>query len=435
MKIILFTLIIILSVPYLFSENYSDYLSKFHYDTLVPIDYQDIQTAINHSFEGDIVLVGPGTYYENLNFNGKNIMLTSFYNVEKDTSFIYSTIIHGRKKSSVVRFENQEKSLARLSGFTITMGSGVFDNPFYNPENSSFQNEFENPYENDEYFYLGGGIYCKNANPTLDNLIITRNSAFKGGGIFFFSSNAKLEKIILSQNFAEDDGGGVSCYLANPTFKDINFIENSAAKQGAGIACVYNSNPNFLRAEFEKNSAVKNGGGIFCDLNSNPTFENCIIFLNSAETGGAVYCKRSSPEFENVTIVNNSANKRTAGIFCYDNSNPILMNCILWKNSYGEIAFSHHSEKSSVSISYSDIYSGLAGITNQFNGILNWDKNNLEFYPLFVDEENNDFQLLIGSPCINLGNPEKQYDDLDETRNDMGAFGGPKGDTKFWWFK
>jgi len=434
MKRILVLLIIILSTPFLFSD-YSDYISNFQYDSLIPEDYPNIQTAINHSFNGDVILVSPGTYYENINYNGKNIMITSFFNVEKDSSFIYSTIINGRKKSSVIRFENQEKSSARLSGFTITAGSGVYDNPFYNPEDSSYQNDFENPYNKDEYFYIGGGIYCKDANPTLDNLIITGNSAFKGGGIFFYSSNAKLERIIFSNNFAEDDGGAISCYLANPSFKDVNFIENSAVEQGAGIACIYNSNPNFLRVRFEKNKAGKNGGGIFCTLNSNPTFYNTIILNNSADTGGAIYCKKSSPEFENVTIVKNSANKRTAGIFCDDDSNPILMNSILWNNSHGEIAFSHQFNKSSVTISYSDVYSGLAGITNQFNGILNWDNSNLEFYPLFNDEQKNDFQLLIGSPCINSGNPEKQYDDLDETRNDMGAFGGPKGDIKFWWFK
>ena len=434
MKKKLVLLIIAFINTFAFSDN-SDYISKFHYDSLVPDDYSNIQTAINHSFDGDVILISPGTYYENINFDGKNITITSFFNVEKDSSFIYKTIINGRKKGSVIRFENQEKSSARLSGFTLTNGSGVYDNPFYNPENSSYQIELENPYNNDEHNYLGGGIYCKNANPSLDNLIITNNSAFKGGGIFFYSSNAKLERIIISNNLAEDDGGGVSCYLANPSLKDVNFIKNSAVEQGAGIACLYNSNPSFLRVRFEENKAGKNGGGIFCTLNSNPIFNNTIILKNSAASGGAVYSRKSSPEFENVTIVKNSATKRTAGIFSEDDSNPVLMNCILWKNSNGEIAFSHQFKKSSVTISYSDIYSGLAGITNQFNGILNWDNSNLEFYPLFKDEQNNDYQLMIGSPCINSGNPEKQYDDLDETRNDMGAFGGPKGDIKFWWFK
>ncbi|HEX9973656.1 MAG TPA: T9SS type A sorting domain-containing protein, partial [bacterium] len=34
-----------------------------------------------------------------------------------------------------------------------------------------------------------------------------------------------------------------------------------------------------------------------------------------------------------------------------------------------------------------------------------------------------------GSPCIDAGNPDPAYNDLDGSRNDMGAFGGPFADT------
>ena len=47
-------------------------------DTLqVPSEYSTIQLAINASTDGDIVLVEPGTYTENLDFNGKNIVVSS----------------------------------------------------------------------------------------------------------------------------------------------------------------------------------------------------------------------------------------------------------------------------------------------------------------------------------------------------------------------
>ncbi|MBL0062307.1 MAG: hypothetical protein IPP40_12685 [bacterium] len=32
-----------------------------------------------------------------------------------------------------------------------------------------------------------------------------------------------------------------------------------------------------------------------------------------------------------------------------------------------------------------------------------------------------------GSPCVNGGHPDVQYNDLDGSRNDMGAWGGPGG--------
>jgi hypothetical protein len=36
-----------------------------------------------------------------------------------------------------------------------------------------------------------------------------------------------------------------------------------------------------------------------------------------------------------------------------------------------------------------------------------------------------DFRLMPISPCIDAGDPDPKYDDMDETRNDIGAYGGP----------
>ena len=43
----------------------------------VPGDYPTIQMAINASFDGDVILVAPGTYNENLYFNSRGITLRS----------------------------------------------------------------------------------------------------------------------------------------------------------------------------------------------------------------------------------------------------------------------------------------------------------------------------------------------------------------------
>src|SRR5262245_23192392 len=63
----------------------------------VPADYPTIQSAINAANNGDTVLVAPGTYYENINFNGKAITVTS-------SSGASATIIDGSHNGTVVTF-------------------------------------------------------------------------------------------------------------------------------------------------------------------------------------------------------------------------------------------------------------------------------------------------------------------------------------------
>src|SRR5689334_21325474 len=65
----------------------------------VPAVYPTIQSAINAANSGDTVLVAPGTYVENINFNGKAITVTS-------SAGASSTIIDGGANGSVVAFNH-----------------------------------------------------------------------------------------------------------------------------------------------------------------------------------------------------------------------------------------------------------------------------------------------------------------------------------------
>jgi hypothetical protein len=46
--------------------------------------------------------------------------------------------------------------------------------------------------------------------------------------------------------------------------------------------------------------------------------------------------------------------------------------------------------------------------------------------PLFVNATIGDFRLNAGSPCIDTGDLAPQFNDPNGSRNDMGAYGGPK---------
>jgi hypothetical protein len=80
----------------------------------IPADYPTIQQGIDASIDGDTVLVQPGTYVENINFNGHNIVLGSLFLTTGDTSYIAQTVIDGDSAGTVVAFENGEDSTTAI---------------------------------------------------------------------------------------------------------------------------------------------------------------------------------------------------------------------------------------------------------------------------------------------------------------------------------
>ena len=124
--------------------------------------FATIQKAINSANENDSIFVGSGTYFENINFNGKGVGLVSLDGPE-------STVIDGGQNgTSVVTFNNAETDAARLDGFTIANGYVSGD---------------------------GGGIAClAGSNPIIRNCHITGNQADSdGGGMDIASSSPTIE--------------------------------------------------------------------------------------------------------------------------------------------------------------------------------------------------------------------------------------------------
>jgi len=77
-----------------------------------PADFNTIQAAINDCNNGDVVVVARGTYFENVNFLGKNITLTGTHPTDSDT--VHNTIISG-----IVQFSGTEGPHCTLAGFNI----------------------------------------------------------------------------------------------------------------------------------------------------------------------------------------------------------------------------------------------------------------------------------------------------------------------------
>jgi hypothetical protein len=82
---------------------------------LVPEEYPTIQIAINAARNGDRVLVGPGTYYESINFRGKNITV-------RGADGPLHTAITNERMVNLVTFDRGETHDAVLEGFTLSGG-------------------------------------------------------------------------------------------------------------------------------------------------------------------------------------------------------------------------------------------------------------------------------------------------------------------------
>ena len=384
----------------------------------IPADQSTIQDGINASANGDTILVQPGAYVENINYNCKNITVASLFLTTQDSSYISQTIIDGNQNGSVVTFVAGVDSTAALCGFTLINGN----------------------------FSNGGGIFCSTSDPKLENLVIMYNIATAeygdGGGIFIYNSNPSLREIIIKDNStigAHGRGGGIYCTGSNPICENIIITNNSCEGlygSGGGFCCCSDSNPILENVIISNNSAPLSlgyGGGLAIIGNTNLLLKNVLIINNFAGYyGGGIYCGNANPLLINVTI---SENYSAFGhsICCELNSNPYLSNCILSSNYPHEIYFSENFEPNSITITSSDIVGGENGIIINNNGTINWLEGNLDMDPLFVGTGNYPYSLQDFSPCVNSGTPDTTGLNLPEFdlagnpriqggRVDMGAY-------------
>jgi parallel beta-helix repeat protein/predicted outer membrane repeat protein len=317
--------------------------------------YQDIQSAIDASQHGDVIVVKDGAYSppnaEGIDFKGKAITLRSENGPEK-------CIIDGGGSMRGFVFHSMESVQSKLIGFTIrNCNSGG-----------------------------GSGVFCYWwSHPTISDCIFSGNTTQASGGAIFFNgeSGGIIERCVFIENSAHDGGAIGLMDGSNPTITDCKFIRSSASYSGGAIwgaasfmfitGCTFSENSAdrfaggiwspegtldltnctfrgnstdstygdggavylFLSRSamtgctFSGNSVVYHGGAIYCS-DSLLDITNCTLSGNSADFGGGIYCLSPST-ITNCTLSGNSAFEG-GGIYCYSYSTTIT-NCTLSKNS------------------------------------------------------------------------------------------------------
>jgi predicted outer membrane repeat protein len=428
-------------------------------------DYATIQAAVDAAAAGDELWVREGTYALSSEIVvDESIAIYGGFaggettRDERDWN-AHPTIIDGQHGSRCLRITAD----ARIDGFTIRRGQDAAE------------------YSN------GGGIYVAGAAPVIANCLIADNSAsWRGGGVFNDGASPTIDKCTFSGNQSGGGGGAMAnAGSSAPVISNSSFDENEALYTGGAIYDDYGSSPIIQKCHFTRNrtrhddmgSADSSGGAVFIGSHSSALIEDCTFTENSVKVyGGAIYsnnwgasqptiirrCEfvRNSTPFvggglfvvhaegsvSNCVFLENSASwggamsvfntsgwsvintsylDNSAGggaSLDISDSDMVLTNSIVWG------AGSHvASQYSTLAVSYSDLQG--SGGSAAWNPAYGSDGGgNIDADPLFVSDS--DLHLSVGSPCIDQGNPDPSYNDRDETRNDMGAYGGSEAEVR-----
>jgi sugar lactone lactonase YvrE len=202
----------------------------------VPADYPTIQWAINEAsyFVADTVLVTNGIYYENLDFGGKAVTLTSVNGPQV-------TIIDGSHAGAVVNFNKGEGTNSVIAGFTLqngysSWGSGI---SLFVTSPTIVSNIFQNNQEVSGYW--GAGIGGWSSSPIISQNLFQNNTGdgqYISGVVAFVNSSSPL---IVNNVFRDNSCLAINLILPagnSPIIMNNTLVDNNAGiSTSSGLVC------------------------------------------------------------------------------------------------------------------------------------------------------------------------------------------------------
>jgi predicted outer membrane repeat protein len=233
---------------------------------------------------GDVVLLGPGTYFEH------DIRVKSGIILLRLAGHPQETVIDAQQLGRGLICDGVDAT-TRIRELTVRNATIAGD---------------------------GGGIYCTGgASPRIEHVFVEGCSATRGAGFFAEDAGSpELTSCTFSGNRASGEGGGFygggTCC---PRFTDCLFSENSAGSGGGGVLSadylLQNVWPRLTRCHFSDNRAER-GGALTTRPHAFVILEECSFTRNSAaqgsQAGGAIFTT-SSLAFDACTFTQNRAHR------------------------------------------------------------------------------------------------------------------------------
>ena len=236
----------------------------------VPGEFPTIQAALNAASPGDTVAVSPGTYSENLNFNGNAVNLVSTGGASQTTiAAPGGTAVTIGPAGSVTGFT--------ISGGTATFGAGLAVSGSGTViAGDIFQSNTEGTGG------YGAAIGGNSASPLIEQDVFTGNSCdsqFNSGVVAFInSSSPTIENDVFHDN---------SCRAVNLTLPQGNtplVINNTMVRNSVGVR-IDGRVPSDTEV-VRNNIIVDNGMGLEVDFGSGPTWDHNLVFGNTTDYSG-----------------------------------------------------------------------------------------------------------------------------------------------------
>jgi hypothetical protein len=240
------------------------------------------------------------------------------YNYYAYLTITYSTISGNTASYSGGGIYNGSYGTATIDNSIITGNSADSGGGIYN-SNYGYLNIYNSSYiYNNTASSSGGGIYNGSyGTATIDNSIITGNSANSGGGIYNSGTITSLTNSTISGNTAYYGGGGIYNSGTITSLTNSTISGNMAYYGGGGGIFNYGTITSLTNSTISGNTAYYGGGGIY-NSGTISTLTNSTISGNTAYySGGGIYNTGTISTLTNSTISGNTAYYSGGGIYNY----------------------------------------------------------------------------------------------------------------------